>query len=619
MGLNIFEAAKAIAAQRAANETAHLSSKQEATQAASSVDLTPIAPVAVASNRATVFAPAPKTTPALPVAPAIQLNAMQLKAVGTFRHNSHGALIGYAGTGKTTTLKEAVRQIVEHEPLLEHGCKHLAAISLPTEAPPFIMCAFTGMAVKAMRRAVGVNSEFAKHCFTIHKLLDYGPVEEMLPPSKNDLKNGWAYGVPKLKRVFKPRRDGLNKLPFKIIVIDEVSMLRVALFNQLVEALPDDCRIYIIGDIAQLPPVCGSSVMPPLVQHWPSIELTEIYRQKDGSMIDNANRIRAGQAPVQSDLFRIGGLDTDASIAQGTVINTVAADFASGRYDPVKDIILCTNNVGPVGQELLNVFLREKLNIGTSPIVNVGTMRGVKRYKLGDRVMTTKNDADLGTYNGMLGWVTDIRVSRNMHKEAWALNSYTTEADTINSAAQADLLSTVITEIEQEQEAVKAARKLDNFMTSGGATIIDDSDDDNEGTASRQATHQVTVMFDDLDTPVIFYTSGQLENLILAWAITVHKSQGSGFRNVYLVLHNTGGQLLVNELLYTAITRCEQAVTVMTTKYAWGKALTTQRIKGRTLAEKMQSFVENYGGRDDTALRDMRVPFNRTLETIEHA
>ena len=546
--------------------------------------------------------------------PAIQLNAEQQLAVNTFTCNTHGALIGYAGTGKTTTLKQALVGITASMEVEEHDCQHLSAIGLPHEALPFVMCAFTGMAVKAMKRAVGNDSGFQHHCFTIHKLLDYGPVEMECKPNATDIKNGANPFIPIIKRVMKPRRDSNNKLPFKILVIDEVSMLGVALFNELIAALPEDCRIYVIGDIAQLPPVFGSSVMPHLATAWPSVELTQIYRQKDGSMIDNANRIRRNEQPVQSDLFRMGAIAKEPLIAQSQLVKFITNEFTRGAYDPTSDIILCTNNVGPVGQEMLNILLRPVLNKSPHPVTNIGTMRAVKQFRIGDRVMNTKNNPDKGIYNGMLGWVVDIKVNYGMDSEARKLNPTDRNAQAAVSTKSLDdvLMAAMLEEAEAHQKADALAKKMNN-MFEGGTRVIDTGDDDDQGTASRQATHQLIVKFDDLETPVTLHTSGELETTILAWCITVHKAQGSGFRNVYIVLHDTGGQLLTNELLYTAVTRCEQSVSVMTTKFAWNRALQAQRIKGKTLAEKMRNYLEVYGGKDDGALKNLRIPRNEHI------
>lgn len=617
MGISIFDIARK--AQEASVAQAALAAKMVDT-VLEETDTSLAASRPLPNQEPPLVALSPVAPPPVSGLPTVVLNEKQRFTVDAFCANSHGALIGYAGTGKTTTVKQAIERITASMEPVQHDWAHLRDVGLPAKALPFVMCAFTGMAVKAMRRSVGVQSDFARHCFTIHKLLDYGPVEKEVMPSPADILKGAHPHIPIIKKMMLPRRNRLDPLTdLKIVVIDEVSMLSVSLWNELCEALPDDCRVYIIGDIAQLPPVFGSSVMPHLASAWPAVELTEIYRQKDGSMIDNANRIRAGQPPVTSDMFRMGAIDADATKAQSAVLKLITDEFNSGRYDPAQDCILCTNNVGPVGQEMLNVLLRERVNLSPDPVVTIGTMRSQKRFKVGDRVMNTKNNADLGIYNGMLGWVRAINVNPSMVSEAIKLNGTTMTsgeraADRMaqNTADHNDLLS-VLQEMSAEQEKRRAQAALDREF--GRVTLVDDTDDD--GTASRQATHSIVVEFDDSEELVVLGTSSQIENLIPAWAITVHKAQGSGFRHVYIVLHNAGGQLLTNELLYTAVTRCVETVTVLTTRYAWQKALNTQRISGRTLEEKLRSYLTQYGGRDDKALSELRVPRNQLLTKQE--
>lgn len=546
----------------------------------------------IISQLETSTAPAPVATvampdkPIMPKRPAIQLNEQQLGAIENFKQNRFGLLIGYAGTGKTTTVAEMLRQLCfdeNNEPKEDmlisdmqlEGVMHL---SLPTRPLNIALCAFTGMAVKQLRKNLFGGFDGYRmnlHAYTIHKLIDYGPEDFEF---WDDEKQMYVS-----KRIFQPHKDKNNKLPFDIVIIDEVSMVGDALMQQLLDALRIDqnTRIYGIGDIAQIPPIFSRSTMLPMLAKWPISELTTIYRQKDGSIIDNANRIRAGENPIFNDTCKALAVDKNIRTAQSQIIDHMRKEFEAGNYDPEQDIILTTNNRHQLGQEMLNLQMRRIVN-ADAQIVNVQTMRNMKQYAVGDRVMVTRNDANKGVFNGMIGIITDIipnsGYSQNYHTPESNLGLFTHDE--------------IEAQLEEKQTALEQQRKLARMSGTQHAHVDDEiEEEDDSGTGKRQSSHNVHVIFpDEDDRTVVFNTSSEIENLIPAWVITVHKSQGSGFRNVYFILHDCGGQLLFNELFYTGFTRCQESIKLFTTRFALNKAIANRRIEGNTLDQKMSWF-----------------------------
>lgn len=561
---------------------------------------------------------------------AIKLNSKQLLAVTTAIENPYSNIIGYAGSGKTTAVLELVRQLIASGKIRRIGevqdvvnmSEAIGHLNLNANSHNFAMVAFTGLAVKALRKAV--PNEFKENCYTIHKLIDFGPVEvEVLPNDEEVKMRGLDPNIPITKRMFEPRKHGgkcerycdkarryvkcgkheasanptetPNLLALDYVLIDEFSMLGMNLWGMLMEALPPHCRIVTIGDIAQLPPVMDNPVQPLALAQWPTTELTEIYRQKDGDMISNANAIRQCQQPVTGENFRILQIDTEESIAQQQALMFIEKEYKEGRYDPELDVLITPLNVGLTGQEMLNVLTRQFVN-PNHDTVEIKTMRGNKRLAVGDRVLCKKNDNEIGLYNGMLGWVSEISLNAGMGIHA------------DNGGASDDDVFDVGAAMERMQQEQAAKKERDKVNAMFGGSLVDDAssedggDDNDEGTGKRKSSHAVHVQFDyevedDPTGTQHFHTLGsssQLENLIPAWWITIHKSQGSGFRNVYILLHNKASIMLSNELLYTAVTRCVEKVTVMTTKYAWAKCLKQQKIKGATLQDKIQSSIDNY-------------------------
>ena len=109
-----------------------------------------------------------------------------------------------------------------------------------------------------------------------------------------------------------------------------------------------------------------------------------------------------------------------------------------------------------------------------------------------------------------------------------------------------------------------------------------------------QGSHIVTIELadshNDETVTLELRTVGELLSLDLAYAMTVHKSQGSEWRKVFLLLHKSHNVMLNRELLYTAVTRAKECLTIVCEKDSLIKGITKQKIKGNTLAEKAQSF-----------------------------
>jgi ATP-dependent exoDNAse (exonuclease V) alpha subunit len=214
--------------------------------------------------------------------------------------------------------------------------------------------------------------------------------------------------------------------------------------------------------------------------------------------------------------------------------------------------------------------------------------------------MNTKNDAEANIYNGQLGWIKEIVSQKGFHYENEQSRLALKQAQErgVDHSISDDLLSAaddLLLDVQKRQEEERQRNKIAGFL--GNAvmhTSVNESQQES-GTNKRMASHSITVAFDNPDGTeelVTLSTSAQIENLLPAWCITAHKSQGSGFRKVFIILHDAGGKLLVNELLYTAITRAIEAVTIMTTPFAFAKALKNFNMPGSSLSEKLSGYIK---------------------------
>lgn len=257
--------------------------------------------------------------------------------------------------------------------------------------------------------------------------------------------------------------------PESLVIVDEASMLDLPTMYRILRSLPDGCRLLLVGDPGQLPPIQFGLLLHVLVERKeiPSIELTSVYRQTEATGIPAvAGAIRYGRLP---DLP--GAVDATsggvAMVPTGEVTADQIVDVVADLGGFAEDLrIVCAVKAGPAGTERINERFHD--------IFAVGKRRHpTRRLAEGEPVMFLKNDYQLGLRNGSLGTITGI-------------------------------------------------------------------DDDGKVIA-------------DFDGTEVELSGYGLDDLALAYAITVHKAQGSSFRKVVIPIQKT--RLLDRSLVYTAITR----------------------------------------------------------------
>lgn len=295
------------------------------------------------------------------VEPGQELTAGQAAAVRTTFSAAVSVLTGGPGTGKTRTIEEVVRAA-------EGGGLSVA------------LCAPTGRAAKRVEELVD------RPATTIHRLLEARPTDG----------GGFAF------------RYGRNEpLPHDLVVVDEVSMCDTWLAERLVSAVDDGAHLLLVGDPDQLPSVGPGDVLRDITRcgRVPVTALTEIHRQAaDSRIVMLARDVLSGQ------LGALPGIDHDVFMAEERnrrvivprVVEAVA-DRIPGYFGVTADDVQVLAPVyrGPVGVDALNAALREALN----PPAGRASVAG---FHLGDRVLQTRNDAELDLANGDVGWVVDL-------------------------------------------------------------------------------------------------------------------------------------------------------------------------------------------------------------------
>lgn len=505
----------------------------------------------------------------------------QFAAVNGMLSEQFACLTGAAGTGKTTVMRILVSGV-------EKGLRQIDISNYndPTKegsgedkVPAIAFAAYTGKAMQQQKKAL--PEEYHSRCHTIHLLLGFHPEFELRDFIDEDGK-----ASVKQVRVFVPLYTEAMKMPWDVIILDEASMIPIHLWNQFIAACRPDTRIYLIGDINQLPPVHGRSVFGFAMLKWPSFELNKIHRQQgeNNPIVDNAWRILQGQIPLKAPGFDILNLPDRGYDAKQLILKVAAVLRAKGEFiaedthERTGDMIIVSQNKGDIGQIELNESLVTMFN--PPPKEYSPTARGnrvhIKAamkdfiFGIGDKVMVTQNDHELEITNGMTGMIIDIQANGRYSGP-------------------------------RQNQA--NAQDIENLIANMGKITMSDKDGidmgdhaDEEPLKKRASSHVVTVDFGLKESGepriVPFDTVGGVSALMNAYAATCHKMQGSETGTVVVVAHATNHRMMYREWLYTAITRASKRVIFLCNDKGLSLALTRQKIKGANLREKAQSFIE---------------------------
>lgn len=493
----------------------------------------------------------------------ITYNAKQKEFVTLAVSGASSILLGAAGTGKTTCMQGVVAGLLQSgriPPLEAIGHKYLKS-----GTPGIVICSFTRRAVNNIRR--NMSEEFKDNCITIHKLLEYEPVYyEILDPETQLFKNTMR---------FEPTRNSVVPLPasIKVLIIEESSMVsKEPLWLELVDALPHDVQFIFLGDIQQLPPVFGSAILGFKMLELPTIELTEVYRQAlESPIIRLAHRILSGNPIPAAEYpdFHLAGqltlhpwkkrIDSDAATATAALFLSRAIE--TGGYDTEKDAVLIPFNKA-FGTIDLNKHIAQYLaRKADKEVYEIIAGFNYHYLSVGDKVLVDKEDGIIEDITRNPKYFGKSPQASSTTLDYWGHNPKYAGAE-------------VLTE-EEQLEAMEA-------MLESAASGVEDK--------SNQASHSIAVRMLDTDREITLSSAAELNSLLLGYALTVHKSQGSEWRKVFLFLHQSHATMIQRELLYTAVTRAKEELYVICEPDSFTKGIVKQRIKGDTLAEKAEYF-----------------------------
>ena len=457
-------------------------------------------------------------------------------------------LAGYAGSGKTTTTKTILDMFAKKD-------------------FEIVGCALSGNASNRIKNATGYQA------FTIHSLLGY---------------QGGEFGY-----------NEENPLPYDVVVLDEASMVSVDIMYHLVKAIDfSKTKLIMIGDNAQLPPVGAGEVFNDILENFdevPKVVLDKVYRQNEKQAINLiAQDIRKAKVPnykgkyedfyfiphdienywkVRKELtkeqreennYKI--FDTLIKIAKNVVYNS--KNYKNAQKD-AKEYISFIQYITPIkkgvlGRDRLNMALKEIFNPALENYVTIDKKEGTFFYSRGDKVIHLINKNKL-CFDAPVESLWEFAIEKNDNRS---------ERRVFNGQVGIimDIKRVNLDEVEHIEE---------------------ESDFEFYG-ISEENPYLLEVYY-PYEHYYTYYTIPDLKSevLDLAYAITIHKSQGSEYKNVLMPIAMSHFYMLNNKLLYTAITRGKDKTILIGESYAFESACKrAESIKRDTLYKAVGKEIE---------------------------
>ena len=403
----------------------------------------------------------------------INYNADQEKAIISALSNNVTIISGGPGTGKTTIINAITKLYIEDKRLGPADILENIALLAPT-----------GRASKKMASSTNLPA------YTIHRYLKW---------YKDS--NDFFY-------------NEFNKTNHRLIIVDEVSMIDIELFNALLNGISPGVKLILVGDTFQLPSVGPGLVLDDLIgsDYFNFVPLNQIYRQSDNSYIPYlAKEIKNNDL---SEEFLTKKDDYSFFQAKSSQIKDAIEQIIkislSKKIDEKSMQILAPMYKGENGIDNLNNILQKIYNPPSNEKNEITYLDVI--YREGDKVLQLVNDLDNNVFNGDIGYIESIN---------------------------------------------------------GNKIEI------------------------DFEGNIVEYEKKNLKQIKHAYAITIHKSQGSEFEHVIMPISNSYYKMLYNKLIYTGVSRAKKTLTIVGDPHSFAKAVANNYSANRKTSLKTK-IIEVY-------------------------
>lgn len=418
----------------------------------------------------------------------IELDELQRDAVVKSANNELSVITGGPGVGKTTVLDVLIEYLSMYE----------------TGRDDIMMLAPTGRAAKRINEQTGMDA------MTIHRV-----ALSLMTAS-----------------------EGSGKLENRTVIVDEMSMVDLPLMKMLLDILDIDTRIVLVGDVDQLPSIGVGRVLRDIIDSKvvPTSRLTKIFRQAaDSHIVKNAHMINKGQTPdlatKHDDFFCVSQTTEDIIIKNLKILikERLPRKFGIGVNDAQ---ILAPMRKGKLGIDNLNLIMQEAINPPSKEKAEYKAFE--KLFRVGDKVMHTKNNYDIEWY-------------------------------------------------------IKSSGERGSGVFNGEVGYVEDIDFD---------AGEIYIRYDD--ERIATYDAKTINQVELAYAITIHKSQGSEYPAIVMPLLTKGPSMLYNRnLMYTGVTRAKECVAILGNPNVVADMIrnTDSQKRYSTLAERLMEGGKGLGHR----------------------
>ena len=373
----------------------------------------------------------------------IKYNSEQKKAITSALNNNISIISGGPGTGKTTIINAIVKLYIEEHHLGNQDIVENIALLAPT-----------GRASKKLSTSTNLPA------YTIHRYLKW---------YKDS--NDFFY-------------NEYNRTKHRLIIVDEVSMIDVDLFNALLNGISSNVKIIFVGDTFQLPSVGPGLILNDLIasDYFNYVPLNQIYRQSENSYIPYlAKEIKMNELSedclVKKDDYNFFEANNNQI---KSAIKQIIEVSLSKNIDEKRMQVLAPMYRGENGIDNLNIILQSIYN--PESIKKMEIKYGDVIYRENDKVLQLINDLDNNVFNGDIGFIKQI----------------------VNNK-----------------------------------------------------------IYIDFDSNEVIYEKKDLKNIKHAYAITIHKSQGSEFEHVIMPITSSYFKMLYNKLIYTGVSRAKKSLTIV--------------------------------------------------------